>query len=103
MRNQEQQMSLRGVGLLRLWTELMIHEGRRITAAQLTADVRARVPGAVQVGTPWAIVLGYDRRDAPMEEARIFSYFGVTVEDVERIGAGDFDLLKQIAEGWGSP
>jgi len=87
-------MSSLGAGLLRLWTELQIAENRSITAAELAR--RASTSEQAVLGrTPWSIILGRNYHSAG-ETGQLFSTLGVTVEDLERIGEGDYARLKAV-------
>ena len=93
-----------GAGLLRLWAERQIADGRMINASQLAREATAAAaggssPGPVQPGTPWSIVLGRDNY-SPQELARVLLFFGTDVEEAERIGEGDFDRLREVAGEW---
>ncbi len=96
-------MSAFGAGLLRLWTERQIAEGRSISAAELARDATrlapAAIAGPVQARTPWGLILGRDINSQP-EFERLLAYFKATPEDVERIGNGESGILEDVVEGW---
>lgn len=99
MKNSDDRMSLRGKGLLRLWAERQIYEGGLIPAVQLVAAARSHSLEPIQVTVPRSIILGLGTHTVP-EEARLYGYLGVTLEEVEQIGGGDYDTLTDVALGW---
>ena len=72
-----------GAGFLRLWTELMVAEGLKITASALARRASTDAQ-PVQPSSPWAVVLD---RNCGMDCGRLLSFFGKTSEEVEQIGA----------------
>ncbi len=98
MSNSNGRMGHRGAGLLRLWAERQIYEGALIPAVQLVSAARS-FAGAIQVTVPRSIILG-QQVHSELEEARLYTYLGVTVEEIEQIGAGDYALLKDVVDAW---
>ena len=99
MKNSTERMNLRGAGLLRLWAERQIYEGGLIPAVQLVSAARSHTSAPIQVTVPRSIVLGLETH-SPTEEARLYDYLGVLVEEVERIGGGDYGVLQAVVVGW---
>ncbi len=108
MRN-EQRMSALGAGLLRLWAEKQITDGRKILSVDISREASG-AKGSVSPGALWSMILygptgglgriGEDRDDEDPTQAfepgaryseaqllRILAYFGVTLEEAEQIGA----------------
>lgn len=95
-------MSPRGAGFLRLWSEKQISDGRHIPAVMLAHEARQQAGAPVQTSAPWSIVLGRGTHSAE-EEARLCAYFGVNIEDLERIGDGDYAVLRGVVDEWAAP
>ena len=98
MSNPQQRLTDIGAGILRLWTELVIIRGKRINSIDLVSEAR-RDHGPIQPGTPMGII--YDKGIYPLELARLMKFFGVAnLEELERIGSGDFQRLAEVVSGW---
>lgn len=78
-------------GFMRLWSERMVVERRKITAGEIAE--KADVPPSL----PWRFFLTLQATDAQLE--RIFSVFDVSIETAEKIGRQRLDFEGEAAPG----